>query len=334
MVSLRNRFTVFLLILVGTSCSKPLGKEPIYNGRPLSEWAMMTTDGSLDEPSDRALEAIKAVQAIGPVAIPFLLKWIQPPISDSRMPGGAVGAFKALGPQAKPAIPKLAEIVNKRGFTGAYDAVEALSYLGPEAIPFLLAAATNHHGQQIQYVIIRRLGRSHAEGAVAIPALIEWSRDEQELVRWAAIMALGEIGQEPEIVVPVLLQLLSSPDRETRGAAASAIGYFHKDAKEAVPILIKLLDDPTAQTGAIISLASIGEQMDIVFPKLVEKLHDKNRVIRRVAAFAMAVIGGTAAYNALQEMADDPDGFVREAVFKSLKRIDPVALERSGRRFY
>ena len=46
------------------------------------------------------------------------------------------------------------------------------------------------------------------------------------------------------------------------------------------------------------------------------------------------ISGGQTAFKALMQATDDPDGFVREAVFQSLKRIDAVALEKSGKRFY
>jgi HEAT repeat protein len=341
----RAQLVIFFLLsalLLVMSCSKPLGSEPLYKGRPLSYWAMMTQDQDLDsQPSDQAIEAIEAVRAIGPAAIPYLLKWIQPPWSDSRLPDGAVQSFKALGSQAASAIPKLAAILNQRAASiddesSKSSAAEALAYLGPEAIPVLLAAATNLHGQHIQWEIIEDLGRFGTNGVAAIPALIEWSRDKDEWVRLGAINALGEINLQPEAVIPVLLAALKDLDALVRRDAAEALGNFGKDAKAAVPALIKALDDPDwqAQTGAIGGLGKIGEQTDIVFPLLVKKLHDENGTVRRCAAFALGDIGGQAAFNALLQATDDPDGFVREAVFQSLKRIDPAALEKSGKRFY
>src|SRR5262249_38598257 len=106
-------------------------------------------------------------------------------------------------------------------------------------------------------------------------------------------------------------------------------------AKGCVPDLVAMLDDPDwqAQAGPIIALAQVGEREDVVLPLLARKLHDGNRIVRRCAAFALGQLGGPRAFDGLMEAADEPDGFAREAVFQSLKKIDPVALEKSGKKF-
>src|SRR5438445_9097204 len=108
----RFGFVGLWLLLFGCSTA---GQEPVYGGRPLSEWAVMTTDEDIGGgPSARAREAAQVVRAIGPAkAIPFLLRWIQPPWKDSRMPGGAERCFQLFGLEAKAAIPGLAKILNR-----------------------------------------------------------------------------------------------------------------------------------------------------------------------------------------------------------------------------
>src|SRR6266481_5351772 len=163
----------------------------------------MTQDQAIDgQPSPRAIEAIEAVRAVGPSAIPFLLRWIQPPWSDSDLPGGAVESFKVLGQEAKSAIPELTRILNDRhASTDRHSvtiyAAEALSFLGPEAVPAMLTAATNLQGRHIQWELIQDLGHFGTNGVAAIPALIMWSRDSDEWVRLGAINALGEISSRP-----------------------------------------------------------------------------------------------------------------------------------------
>jgi len=76
------------------------------------------------------------------------------------MPGGAEQCFQIFGPEAKAAVPELAAILSRpaksNGELGAQmSAVTALSYLGPDAVPVLLHAATNFHGTQLQSQIIR-----------------------------------------------------------------------------------------------------------------------------------------------------------------------------------
>jgi HEAT repeat protein len=316
--------------------------EPAYNGKPLHEWAMDTQDEAITgEPSPLAIEAVKAVQTIGPAAIPWLIKWIKPPVTDSRMPGGAVYALKALGPEAKSAIPELAEILRKPPLTmddqsSLTEAAEALSYLGTDAIPFMLAAATNLQGQHIQWELIQNFGNLGTNGVSAIPALIGWTQDKDSWVRLGAVNALGNIGMEPKIVIPVLRKALNDSDDLVRRDAASALGNFEKMAADALPDLIKALDDPDfqVQTGAIEGLGRLGEQPEIVLPLLAKKMRSDNWVVRRVAAYALGDLGGQQAFDILMRSTDDPKGFVREAVFQSLKKIDPKQLEKSGKKFY
>ena len=52
-----------------------LGPEPSFEGRPLHEWAMETESESIDfSPSPEARKAAHAVRAIGPAAVPLLIK--------------------------------------------------------------------------------------------------------------------------------------------------------------------------------------------------------------------------------------------------------------------
>ena len=140
---------------------------------------------------------------------------------------------------------------------------------------------------------------------------------------------------EPEKVVPVLRELVHDPDSLVRRDAADALSQFPETGKTSVNDLIQALKDPDwqTQTGAIEGLGKLGQQKETVLPLIVEKLHDENRIVRRVAAFALGNLGGKEAFDALMLATDDPDGFVREAVFRSLNKIDPEALKKSGKTF-
>jgi HEAT repeat protein len=222
------------------------------------------------------------------------------------------------------------------GFYGEWlNVLEALSYLGPEALPILLGAAANSPSPEFQRDVIHVLGNFGPDGAPAIPALLAWSRHEDSWIRLWAVCALGRITQQPAAVIPVLLSALKDSESIVRREAAQGLGRYGKAASHGVPELIRAADDPDwhAQPGAIAALVQIGEQPDVVLPLLVRKLHDGNWILRRCAASALGDFGGQKAFDALMEAADDFQGFVREIVFQSLKRIDPAALENSGRKF-
>src|SRR5262249_40088980 len=165
--------------------------EPVHSGKPLNYWARFALDQNPDcSPSSQAREAIEAIRLIGPKAIPFLLAWLQPPWRDSILPSGAVASFTALGLQATSAIPELPQLLEKYKPPHSMDAygawrnvVEALSYLGPEALPVLLNAAKNFPPEHVQWELIQSLGNFGVHGVPAIPALIAWTRDPNSWVR-------------------------------------------------------------------------------------------------------------------------------------------------------
>ena len=117
-----------------------LGKEPVYEGIPLSSW--VTRLGS-DEIHGAPEDAVTAVRAIGSNAVPFLLEWMPHPGAEHPVEGfpnrsDVEGAWWALGTEGKSAIPALARIIN-RPPTPMHDdsawthSAKAISYLGPDA---------------------------------------------------------------------------------------------------------------------------------------------------------------------------------------------------------
>jgi HEAT repeat protein len=340
----------FLLSLFGCSRSpgvkglpSPADPGPIYQGKSLREWAEMTEEEDIGgRPSAGARQAEKAVRAIGAAkAIPFLVRWIQPPWVKSTLPGGAEQCFRILGSEAKAAIPQLAEILNRPARTldevsGQTCAAESLSYLGPDAVPVLLKAAINFQGQELQGELIDDMANFGTNGAAAKPALLKWSQDSDGSVRLGALHAYVMIEGNKTATMTFLLKALKDPNELVRRDAAAALGQIAPGQGEALPGLLKALEDPNWQvrSGAVEGLGRLEVDRAVVLPLLVQQLHDQNRIIRRVAAFALGDVGGREAFDALMGSTEDPDGFVREAVFQSLKRIDADALARSGKKFY
>jgi HEAT repeat protein len=334
-------FVGLSLLLFG--CSRSLDKEPVYGGKPLSEWALLTQGQDIGGgPSAEARQATEAVRAIGAAkSIPFLVRWIQRPWKNSMTPGGAVQCFRIFGPEAKAAIPELAKVLGRTAkslndMSGQMSAAEALSYLGPDAVPVLLTAATNFHGQHIQWEVIDYMANLGTNGAAAKPAILKWSQDPDAWVRLGALHAYVAIEDNKSATVGFLLSALKDPNELVRRDAAESLGYVAQGQKDVLPALLKVLGDPDwhVRSGAVGGLGRLGAERAIVLPLLTEKLHDGNRIIRRCAAFALGDVGGKEAFDALMKSTDDPDGFVREAVFQSLKQIDADALARSGKRFY
>ncbi|HEV2318850.1 MAG TPA: HEAT repeat domain-containing protein [Verrucomicrobiae bacterium] len=323
-------FLIAFLCLAVIGCRR----EPVYHGKPLQHWVSLLQDQNLDfSPAPDAVEAEKAVQAIGPAAIPWLIEWTKhPPNSTVETPP----AFKILGLQAASAIPELGEILSHRPANLDDDdsfeqAAAAISYLGPSAIPYMFAAVTNASVDLGQ--VIQNFGNLGTNGVSVIPALIAWTSDSNPEARIGAIGALGGIAMKPESVVPVLRVALKAQEPLVRREAANSLGSYGNAAKDALPDLIPILNDSDAETrdNAIEALGKIGGEPGVVLPLLVKKLNDPDGDVRFVAALALGDLGGQKAFDALMQATDDPDREVREAVFHSLNKIDSEQLAKSGK---
>jgi len=234
----RLSFVALSLFLLG--CSRPTTTttpttEPVYGGKPLSQWAELTQDEDISGgPSPQARQAIQAVKAIGPAqAIPFLLKWIQPPWKNSILPGGAVQCFRIFGPDANAAIPDLAKILASPAKTMDDDsaqtmASEALSFLGSNAVPVLLTVATNFQGQQLQWEIIGHMANFGTNGAAAKPAILNWSKDPNGWVRLGALHAYVGIEDDQSARQAFLRAALKDSDQLVRRDASEYLKYVTK----------------------------------------------------------------------------------------------------------
>lgn len=326
------RICLFIAIL----CVAVVGcrREPVYNDKPLHEWVIHLQDQNPDlSPAPDAIAASNAVKTIGPAAIPWLIDWTkQPPSSQVETPP----AFKILGVQAASAIPELAEILQHKPATiekeDPWDqAATAISYLGPGAIPYMLAAATNKVADQEE--LIQNFGNLGTNGVTVVTNLVTWTSDTNSDVRAGAVGALGGIAMDPETAVPALRLALKDPEPLVRRAAASSLGSYGNAAKDAQPDLILMLNDQDGQArdNAIAALGKIGGDPDVVLPYLVKKLDDPDEDVRLVTASALGDLGGQKAFDALMLSTDDHDKDVRAAVFQSLKKIDPKQLQKSGK---
>lgn len=165
-------------------CAWP-AREPVYDGKSLSEWMIelgTESDDSLDLPE-------YAVRQMGTNALPALLRMIRS--RDSR--------FKL----------KLMELAAKQSlipvhFTPAsarqWRAIWAFRALGPAAVP----ALTNLLGDPNATVFVRQyaavsLGQYENQAKAAVPALLQAVNDPDAQVRTAAAASLKKI--DPEAVV-------------------------------------------------------------------------------------------------------------------------------------
>ena len=86
-------------------------------------------------------------------------------------------------------------------------AAEALSRIGPPAVP-MLVQALQHSDPEVRLQAVRVLIRMGPDAKEAVPALVPLLDDPDERIRKAAARSLGRIGPEAGDAVPALMRSL------------------------------------------------------------------------------------------------------------------------------
>jgi len=261
----KYRFVLFLVVFGGILAGGILYldlREPVHQGRRLTEW-LAELDRHTPDPERQKAE--QAIRCIGTNALPHLMRWLQTRDSALKLKmmelagkqslirfpfttanlrvNRAIAAFRTLGTDAESAIPVLIDWIEGKG-SGKMDfrtrmiAISTLRELGP---------AARH----------------------AIPTLIEALKDNDARGRANAAGALGTIGQDSSVVVPALVVSLSDPDSVVRGNSVGALIRFGEQAKAAVPALEITLHDTNANVRnlAMIALEKIAPEREALAQK-------------------------------------------------------------------
>ena len=130
-----------------------------------------------------------------------------------------------------------------------------------------------------------------AQGAAALPYLLNSLRSDKWPLRAAAADILGDIGLPAAPAVPHLLDSLKDESDWVRRNATEALGNIA--STEAVPWLATLLTDDNCsfvRHNAALALAKIGREARNARPSLMRALEDANLYVRGNARLALARI--------------------------------------------
>ena len=245
-------------------------REPVYQGRSLSDWLRELNP---QNGAARYAAASEAIRAVGANGFPTYLKRLQakdsplkrlwanyakklglkPPgrfAGDYRLE--AIAAFHALGPLGQPALPMLRAMLDNEN--GAHEAAWATAAIGPPAAMILTSALT-HTNVTVRIVAAESLGTLCTAPQITAPALVKCLGDPNRFVRANAAKSLGQIQAQPEWIVPALMISLADPDADARGYAAEALGNYRAQAKQAIPALRKALSDPDPNVRGVVQSA-------------------------------------------------------------------------------
>ncbi len=219
-----------------------------------------------DSSGSVTVHAANSLSQLGKVAIGPLSQMLQ----NKDYARLAAGLLAEMGPDAKPAVPKLIGLLNSKDQTIRREAFIALAALGDDA----------------------------TEAVATLRDILQYSDREES--RAGAAYVLGKIGDRGS--VEDLKKILANPkqhDSKLSRAAAWALVTLQPDtdiAAVAIPIFVKALDseEPIARREAIAALATLGPSEASMTTKLIQVArNDPDTSVQAEALHALAVLGAS-----------------------------------------
>jgi HEAT repeat protein len=309
--------------------------EPEYHGKKLSAWVQ-----DLNSPSPLTQANAKlAIQQMGTNAVPFLVQMLH--VKDSPLKrkcmdlmarqhwvhlhfhydfekhGDAFRALATLGPDAKSAIPDLADLLKEaQGLEVAY----TLAQIGPTSLPALENALTSSNGEA---------GMNAAQGLArlgdpsSIANLLAALKDPDPGTRYMVVTALVRFPGQANVIVPALTNYLDDPDSMVVGNVARTLGSFGAKARPAFPEVLKMVGGTNYDAGEAATEALMNIDFDRALATFTNNLQSSDVNVRRTAAWALMFFGpdGEPAVPILVNSLNDPDAKVRDQAAAALWRI-------------
>ncbi len=269
-------------------------KEPVHEGRKLSEW-LEAANGS--NPQIAVTSAWAAVHAMGADGLPWLLAELQArdsfsrnlhifwereirrsgrrPFSPRQREARARAGLAMIGDAALPAIPELAGRLSDSN----------VSVSARLALDVIAGGLKSHLvSKPAGWTNVPPPASPKAHAAVVDAYLASLNGDKT----WAKAESLYALGMYPEDatrILPAVLPCTRDKSEMVRGAAAWALGKFAREPVPVIPELIRLLDDPVAavRRNAAFALGQYYRQAKTAVPRLLEARRDPDPEVRKVA---------------------------------------------------
>ncbi|MGO9468319.1 MAG: HEAT repeat domain-containing protein [Isosphaeraceae bacterium] len=212
---------------LGIWFSRPVGpREPVYQGKALSAW-LDDRRATPQGPVVLSDQAVAAVRAIGPAAVPTLLAWLRASDSSFSRSAKILLEWRLKLPVRVP--------TNQDKRMRAMYGFRALGSAASAAFPELVAIALDSPDEWQRGDAINALTDSDADTMRRIAGSLK-SPDRE--VRLRAVFALSCIRIAPdEVCLPALEGAQSDPDPQVRTEAAKGIAVFDHQLKVFVALL-------------------------------------------------------------------------------------------------
>src|SRR5438128_866452 len=232
-------------------------REPVYEGRRLSQWLDQYEASFLAQDQTKE-QARSAISRIGTNALPALLWMVSAEDSalkqklltlaekqsmvllrmrrDDFYHAKASFGFAALGPIAKPAVPSLIVLLSDKGPKVRAAAANALAGIGPEAedaVPALLPCLDDRNNGILQMQAMLALAAIHKKAELAVLVLIEYVDGSRKEWNYAvfAMQALALYGETAKTAIPAIQQFVDDPNNNIKSAATTALGRINREVE-------------------------------------------------------------------------------------------------------
>lgn len=239
------------------------------------------------------------------------------------------GALEDLGTDREELVEGYRRVLESNDASARVEAASRLRGHVPdsELIPVVNEALDDDSVRSEAQAVLRKLQPKSGEETSSV---VRRLHHKDSSVRGDALRQLARTKPLPKDALPEMLGLIEDSEESVRRTACSAMGTLGAShAAQTVPLLVRALrtDEATdVRKAAGQALGEIGPAAKEAIPALVEALQkDKEREVREAACEGLQGMGKTAkaAIPALEAAQKDADGFVRNAAWRALLRVDP-----------
>ncbi len=229
-------------------------KEPIYQGKTLTQWLKQLDDGEVEGISSGSLptftraqiEAAEAIRAIGTNALPLLIEDIHAHPSEEALRFKLLRLLhlNGIGMSFGTRTYFSTDITSEDRVR--WRAAQGLSALGPlakPAVPELTRLLfTNYFHSSIKEA-------AYALAGIGPDGIAALTNSIQPTNEWSGMCAIWALGQHPAAgtnVIPFLISATTSSSEGTACGAIQVLGLFHVDGEHVIPALTNALSSSNA----------------------------------------------------------------------------------------
>jgi len=268
------------LASLGVWLSRPgVPPEPSYRGRTLGAW-LDERRATPQGPVVLSDEAVAAVRALGPEALPTLLTWL-------RASDWSVSRNAKIVLELRLNLPVRVPTNQDQRMRAMYG-FRALGLAARSAFPALVAIALDSPDEWQRGDAINALTDSDAD---TMRRLAEGLKSSDSEIRLRAVFALSCIRIAPdEVCLPALEGALNDPDTRVRAEAAKGIALFQHQLKTCAACLAHR--DPEVRASAARIVGGYRTRARDFLPALEAAARDADPKVRYAVAEAIQEVRG------------------------------------------